>query len=189
MGRAAAASVAVLLAVTVAGCAAEGRLGLRVSGCTAPAHEDELLDAYAADPVLAVTPAGARRVRDVVRSHGCHRISREDASNTSVSLSWRSDRDHGEAELRRTFDPAARDAGWRYTEVPDQPPTIDGGGFLSWCRSVRDVPSRLVVRSDPAQRVDVRPSTADRSPSPRWSVASPSGIYLIVYADPTCLAS
>jgi hypothetical protein len=55
--------------------------------------------------------------------------------------------------------------------------------------AVRDVLRRLIVRADPAQRVDVHPSAADRSPSPQWSMASPAGIYLTIFADQTCPAS
>ncbi|MEU4777368.1 hypothetical protein [Micromonospora sp. NPDC023633] len=167
----------------------DDQAGSPVPGCSLPADVDGLLDAYADDPVLAVTPDGAQRVGDVARSRGCRRLNKEDVSSTSVSLSWRPDRDWGNAELRRTYDPVADAAGWRYAEIPDRGPAVDGESFLSWCRSVRDVPSRLIVRSNPTQRVDVRPSSADRSPSPQWSVASPAGIYLTIFADQACPAS
>ncbi|SCL33082.1 hypothetical protein GA0070624_4644 [Micromonospora rhizosphaerae] len=178
---------AAMLAATLTGCGWVGAHdAARVPGCTVPDDEDGLLDAYADDPVLAVRPQGARRAGDVIRSKGCERVSREDTTNTSVSLTWRLSRGYDDGALRRTFDPVAREAGWRFTPAGDRGPVADGSVFLTYCRSVLEVPSRLVIRSDPEQRVDVRPSTADRPPSPQWSVLSPAGIYVTIYADPTC---
>lgn len=178
--------VVALLAVALTGCGWTGGNDAREPGCTVPDDEDALLDAYANDPVVAVQPEGARRVGDVARSTGCHRLNKEDVSNTSVTLSWRPERDYDGPTLRRTFDPVASGGGWRYMVDPDAPPDVAGETTLTYCRDVRGVTSRLLIRSQPAQRADIRPSSADRPPSPQWSVVSPALIYLTIYTDAAC---
>lgn len=66
--------LAVLLATAACGAEATGRK----AGCVAPPNEDALLDDYARDPMLAVTPHGAARVGGVTRSRACIRLTRED---------------------------------------------------------------------------------------------------------------
>ncbi|WP_319463275.1 hypothetical protein [Micromonospora sp. RTP1Z1] len=179
--------MAALLTAALAGCGTTGAGGAaRYPGCTVPDDEDALLDAYADDPVLAVRPEGARRAGDVIRSEGCRRLNKEDVSNTSVSLTWRPARDYDDPTLRRTFDPVARDGGWRPVTDGDPGPDPAGQVELTYCRDVLGVTSRLLIRSQPAQLADIRPSTAHRPPSPQWSVVDPAGIYLTIYADPAC---
>ncbi|MFR9776396.1 hypothetical protein ACL02O_10105 [Micromonospora sp. MS34] len=179
--------VALLTAVPLTGCTrADGADATRVPGCTVPPDEDALLDAYAKDPVVAVRPEGARPAGDVVRSTGCRRLNKEDVSNTSVVLTWRPDHDYDEATLRRIYDPVARDAGWRYAVDPDAAPDGAGETTLAYCRDVRGITSRLLIRAQATQRMDVRPSSADRSPSPQWSVVAPALIYLTIHAAPAC---
>ncbi|MFE9655013.1 hypothetical protein [Micromonospora sp. NPDC006431] len=179
--------VVTLLTVALSGCGwADVTGGARVPGCTVPNDEDELLDAYADDPVLAVRPEGAQRGGDIVRSTGCRQLNKEDVSNTSVTLTWRPERDYDDATVRRTFDPVASGDGWRPVVDTDVPPDVPGESTLIYCRDVRGVPSRLLIRSQATQRMDVRPSTADRPASPQWSVVAPALIYLTIYADPSC---
>ena len=55
-------SLVVLVALALGGYAVmDGPAGSPLPGCSLPADVDGLLDAYADDPVLAVTPDGARR--------------------------------------------------------------------------------------------------------------------------------
>ncbi|MCW3841241.1 hypothetical protein ONA70_14150 [Micromonospora yasonensis] len=179
--------VVLVAAVALTGCTrADGATGPRVPGCTVPQHEDQLLDAYAQDPVVAVRPDGARPLGDVVRSTGCHQLTKEDVSHTSVTLSWRPDPDYDGPTLRRTYDRVAVAAGWQATVDPDAGPDVAGETTLTYCRRVRGVTSRLLIRAQAAQRMDVRPSSAERSPSPQWTVVSPALIYLTIYADPAC---
>ena len=176
-----------LVTVALTGCGSTdvGVRAARVPGCTVPDDEDALLDAYADDPVLAVRPDDAR-AGDVVRGTGCRQLNKEDVSNTSVVLTWRPERDYDGPTLRHTFDPTASGAGWRYAVDPDAAPDVAGETTLTYCRSVRGVTSRLLIRAQAEQRQDTRPSTADRPASPQWSVVSPALIYLTIYADPVC---
>jgi hypothetical protein len=57
----------VLVAAALTGCADSDL----AAGCTRPANESELLDAYAADPVLDVRPPQAHDVRQPTRSTAC----------------------------------------------------------------------------------------------------------------------
>ncbi|MGR6319396.1 hypothetical protein Q2K19_28925 [Micromonospora soli] len=178
---------ALLTAAALTGCArADGAEGPQVPGCTVPQDEDTLLDAYADDPVLAVRPEGAQRIGKLARSSGCHQLNKEDVSNTAVTLSWRPSRDYDDTSLRQIYDPVAGRAGWRYAVDPDAPPDGPGVATLTYCRRVRGVTSRLLIRAQAAQLMDVRPSTPDRPPSPQWSVVSPALIYLTIYAAPAC---
>ncbi|SCF30227.1 hypothetical protein GA0074695_5350 [Micromonospora viridifaciens] len=179
--------VVALLTIALAGCGwTDQTPGPREPGCTVPEDEDALLDAYANDPVLAVRPAGARPVGDVARTTGCHRLNKEDVSVTSVSLSWRPDHDYDDATLRETFDPVARYGGWSAVVDPDLPADTPGELNLTYCRTVRGVPSRLQIHSQATQRQDVRPSSTDRPASPQWMVIAPALIRLDIYPYPAC---
>jgi len=176
-----------LLALALTGCGGTGQTsGPLVPGCAVPDDEGAVLDAYAGDPVLAVRPEGARQVHGITRTTGCHRLNKEDVSNTSVSLAWQPDHDHDEATLRRTYDHVAIDGGWSSVVDPNLSPNLSGEVNLTYCRTVQGVPSRLQVRSQAAQLADVRPSSAGRPPSPQWSVTAPAAIYLDIYAWPAC---
>jgi hypothetical protein len=176
--------MAAVLMLGMTGCNSEPEGGQRVPGCTVPPNEAALLTEYAKDPVLAVTPEGASRVGGLVRSKACERLSREDVSNTSVMLQWRLSRDYDEASLRRLYDPVASGSGWRSDRDGGPPLLAPGDVYVTYCRRVNGVVSRLTINAQAAQWVDSRPSTGDRPASPSWAVINPGGIYITISADP-----
>jgi hypothetical protein len=181
----------VVLLISVTGCTSNGTEAPRVPGCAVPPNEEALLDAYADDPVLAVVPEGADSAGEASRSRACVRLNREDVSDTSVSRQWWLSRDLDEPTVRRLYEPVARAGGWQTDPrgKPSPPPPVSGDIRLTYCRTVVGVPSRLVIHAQPAQRVDLRPSTADRPPSPSWGVINPGGLYLSISAVPDGVAT
>ncbi|MEV1145443.1 hypothetical protein [Micromonospora sp. NPDC049799] len=176
-----------LLIVALAGCGwTDGAHGGSVPGCTVPDDEDELLDAYENDRVFRARPDGARRDGDLVRSTGCRQLNKEDVSITSVSLIWYPDREYDGEALRQVFHPLAQEGGWHRVADPDFPPVDAGVVHLTYCREVRGVPSRLLIRSQAMRSADVRPSTADRPPSPQWTTVASASIFLLVHPHPAC---
>jgi hypothetical protein len=159
--------------------------GVRVAGCTAPEHEEDLLDAYAADPVLAVVPAAAARVGGVDRTRACYQLNREDVSNTLATVEIRLASDPDGAALRGLYDPVATGHGWTADPawVAGAGPE-PGGVLLAYCRTVRGVTSELVLRAQPAQRVDVRSSIGPRPSPPDVRTLAPPSLYVSISADP-----
>jgi hypothetical protein len=134
------------------------------AGCTPPAHESELLDAYAADPVFAVRPPDAREVGQPARTLAC-RVdpdSPDDPTQTAVSQQIQTAEGYDAEALRALYDKVAAGHGWR----PVPPPRQDA---LRYCRQVRGVTSYLSIAAlDPRPQAGVRgPAGATPSTSPR----------------------
>jgi hypothetical protein len=141
--------VAVLLAGT-GGCSVfGGKPEAKLPACVAPANEDALLDAYAKDPVLAVTPDGATRFGGVSQSRACRRLGGNEVSDTTATVQMRLAHPYERTALRGVYEPVTSANGWTQDGRP-RPELVQGEVVLGFCREVNGVISNLTVRAQPA---------------------------------------
>lgn len=117
---------ALLLAGTaLTGCTSDDR----ASGCTPPANEEALLDAYAKEPVLGVQPSGSKRREPPMRTTACRKVGK-DVSTTYMGVQWDLSRNVEEREILSLYQPVTSGAGW--TVVEDRA----GPQFAQFCKTV-----------------------------------------------------
>jgi hypothetical protein len=126
----------VLVAAALSGCADSDM----AAGCTPPANESELLDAYAADPVFDVRPPQAHDVRQPTRSTACHVDPDwpDDPSQAAVSLYMQTTPGYDARALYTMYNQVATGQGWRQVQAERQE-------SLRYCRQVRGVTSYLLI--------------------------------------------
>ncbi|GGM40652.1 hypothetical protein ACFFX1_17975 [Dactylosporangium sucinum] len=149
--------LALLVALGAAGCAREPELR---AGCTPPAGEEQLLDAYADEPVFDVEPPGAKRVGKPRAEHGCRVLNFEDTSSANVMQLFELSRGYSRADLAAVYDEDLRGRGW----VPAEE-TAPPGAFLVYCKLVRDVPAVLSI-SSPGSQLQVAIRAEPQRPCP-----------------------
>jgi hypothetical protein len=122
----------------------------RAPDCRPPANESKVLDAYEADPVFAVQPRGARRVRGPERTEACIQLSLEDVSATSVEAEYRPAHDYTTADLETSYRGVAVASGW--TPSTDQaqptgpkPDEVLAEAQLRFCKRILGVTSYLDI--------------------------------------------
>lgn len=136
------------------GCTSDGL----VDGCEPPPQEDELLQAYAAEPVFAVRPPESETNGSLSIEKGCREIGPEGtdsdvdhvgsygSTTTQVSRWFALDVGFPQEELTAIYDADIRARGWA-PEPLDLVPPADGGeqAGLYYCRQVNGVPSFLSI--------------------------------------------
>jgi hypothetical protein len=131
----------VVTSVAAAGCAI---FSDRVAGCVSPSNETQLLDAYAAEKALAVSPAGSSRREEPQRRPACHRMG-EHVSITVVDVRYDLSADVSRDEVQTLYTPVASQAGWTPMPVSADQKTV------RYCRTVLGEPSVLEVGWDDAK--------------------------------------
>ncbi|MET8348532.1 MULTISPECIES: hypothetical protein [unclassified Micromonospora] len=152
---------ALCLLAMLAGCSGDPSATPLAKGCHPPAHEDELLAAYLAEPVFAFRPPEALAVGPPAVEKGCRQVGERESTRikgqpvdagpgvttTRVSLFFALDVGFAQDKLAEMYEPAILAAGWK-TQPLDLAPVHssgDGQAGLYYCKDVNGVPSFLSV--------------------------------------------
>jgi hypothetical protein len=170
------------------------------SHCHPPAHQDQLLAAYQADPVFAVRPPEAVAVGGPVVEEACHQLTTGSLHNgrsvtgvvgataAKVSLSFALNLNFTPDQLTGMYDPGIRSRGW--TPQPlDLPPLSTGEqqAGLYYCKEFNGVPSFLLV-SEHWIATSTGRASVDVSPSPTggWPEAGSIDINITAIRGISC---
>ncbi|HEX6682254.1 MAG TPA: hypothetical protein VF062_05640 [Candidatus Limnocylindrales bacterium] len=109
-----------------------------VPGCVAPSNEAQLLDEFAKERVLELTPPSVKERKETLRQVACKRFG-EHASVTHVGVHHELSRNIERDEVHGLYDPVATAAGW----VPL--PVEVHQSYLLYCRRVAGQAAMLSV--------------------------------------------
>ena len=131
----------VVTSVATAGCTI---FSDRVSGCVSPSNETQLLDEYAAERALAVSPVGSSRREEPQRRPSCRRMG-EHVSIAAVDVRYDLSHDVSRDEVQALYEPVATQSGWTPMPIRADQKTV------RFCRTVLGEPSVLEVGWDDAK--------------------------------------
>ncbi len=169
-----------LVCLTATACASEDRQ----PGCTPPSDEAHLLEIFRDDPVFTVNPPAARRIDGPRSSTACRVLNREDASSTSVTLTFELTGAYTRDDLTAAYDHDIRGHGWVPISVDTSRPASPAEMHLSYCKVVREMPAYLAVDSVPGNAPDPRSSVSQTSASTQTAADHDARLVVSITAMP-----